>query len=478
MRIGLPFRTRVALIVMGLLAGAANERLPAPLPEAAGASSYNFSPFGPVDVLRPTGEPRGVVLFLSDSNGISGVETAIGRELARRGLLVAIVSTPRLLADAHNWARHCVNANYPLVALSNDVQHRMGVKAYMKPIILGAGEGGALAYASLSQWANGSYQGVVSLDFAPQIASRTPWCTAPGFSAEPVGGGSGWRFGPNPRIALPWIAMSTPPPAAAASALVAAVPHSRAFSLPSATSQWPGPVADAVIGLLGPPPSRMQAGTLPLPDMPLTIMPAREGSENADNRDLMAIIYSGDGGWVGIDRDVAGQLASAGIPVVGVDSLAYFWTARTPAGAGRDLGQLIDAFTRHWARPRVLLIGYSFGADVLALMVEQLAPATRARIGQLSLLGLSATADFQFHLSSWLDVSSDNALPTVPAVARLRGLSIQCVRGEDEDDSACPALPANLTRQYLVPGGHHFDRNAHLLAQIILGQRHPGTLSE
>ncbi|HWJ70464.1 MAG TPA: AcvB/VirJ family lysyl-phosphatidylglycerol hydrolase [Sphingobium sp.] len=461
------------LLAAGLLATAAVA--PPPSPAETLAISYNFAPFGPVAIVRPAGEPRGVVLFLSDSNGVSGVETAIGRELARRGLLVAMVSTPRLMDNAQSWGRHCLNANYPLVALSNDVQHRMGVKAYMKPVILGAGEGGALAYASLSQWANGSYQGVVSLGFAPQIASRKPWCTAPGFSAEPVDGGSGWQFGPNLQIRLPWIAMHAAALPPAAAALTEAVPHARALPLPGVTSQWPEPVANAVTSLLPAPITRAQAGGLPLPDMPLTLVPPQPGPAN---RDVMAIIYSGDGGWVGIDRDVAGKLAAAGIPVVGVDSLAYFWTARTPAGAGRDLGQLINAFSRHWARPRVLLIGYSFGADVLPAMVAQLDPATRARISRLSLLGLSATADFQFHLSSWLDIGSDTAQPTIPAIVRLRGVAIQCVQGENEADSACPDIPAGLAQHYVVPGGHHFDRNAGLLAQIVLGQRRAGTLSD
>ena len=463
---------RCALVAAGLLAIAADSRDRPATPAAPRASTYAFAPFGTVHVVAPAVAPRGVVLFLSDSDGVTANETAIAQALGRRGLLVALVSTPALMHAPDAWSRRCLNANYPLVDLSNDVQHRMGVRAYMKPIILGTGEGGTLAYASLSQWANGSYQGVVSVGFAPQIASRRPWCDAPGFSTEPAENGTAWRFGPNRRIALPWIAMQVAERGAAIGALAAAVPHARAITLPDRTRQWPEPVADAVAGLLSPPPERAQAGAWPVPAMPLTLVPA---TPNEATRDTMAIVYSGDGGWVGIDRDVAGELASAGIPVVGVDSLSYFWTARTPAGAGHDLGQLMEAFSRHWQRPRIILVGYSFGADALPYMVDQLPPATRARIEKISLLGLSATADFQFHLTSWLDISADNALPTIPAILRLRGMTVQCVRGEAEEDSACGQIPAGLARQYLVPGGHHFDRNAALLASIILGARPPAT---
>jgi len=472
-----PLLLRVLLMVCGLLAIAADDTgSPAPPPLSNPViSSHAFAPFGTVHVARPPGAPRGVVLFLSDAQGITAREEVVADALARRGLLVALVSTPALLAHADDWSKRCLNANYPLVDLSNDVQHRMGVRAYMKPIIMGQGMGGTLAYATLSQWANGSYTGAVSLGYLPALAAPKSWCTAPGFSAEPIGTGKDWRFGPNRRIRLPWVALYTRAQAPAVEPLVRGVPHARAVALPGDTDRWPDLVARTAEGLLPRPPAPAQAGSLPIPDMPLTIVPpARTGA----NGDLMAILYSGDGGWVGIDRDVAGQLAAAGIPVVGVDSLAYFWTARTPAGAGADLRQLIDAFSRHWHRPRVLLVGYSFGADALPHMVAHLDPATRAKLVRLSLLGLSGTADFQFHLSSWLDISADNALPTIPAITRLRGLPMQCVRGEGESDSACPEIPGGLAAQFLVPGGHHFDRNAALLAQIILDHRRPGTVSE
>lgn len=466
---------RFALVAAALLTMAADNVDGAASRAEPVSSSHSFAPFGTVHVERPAGDPRGVVLFLSDSNGVTANESAIARELARHGLLVALVSTPDLMKNPDAWSKRCLNANYPLVDLSNDVQHHMGVKAYMKPVILGEGEGGTLAYVSLSQWANGSYQGVVSVGFAPEIASVKPWCTAPGFAAEHVKNGTAWRFAPNREIKLPWVALYAPTEATAVTTLAEAVPHARAAALPAVTSQWPAPIVNAVTAMLPPPPARAQAGALPVPDMPLTLVQARQ---SAANRDVMAIVYSGDGGWVGIDRDVAGQLADAGIPVVGVDSLAYFWTARTPAGAGRDLGQLIEAFSRHWNRPRVLLIGYSFGADVMPYMVGQLPAVTRTKIEKIAYLGLSSTADFQFHLSSWLDIGSDNALPTIPAISHLRGMSMLCVRGEDEGDSACGQIPAGLAQQYLVPGGHHFDRNAALLTRIILAQRKPGTVSE
>ena len=114
------------------------------------------------------------------------------------------------------------------------------------------------------------------------------------------------------------------------------------------------------------------------------------------------MIVSGDGGWAEIDKDVSAGLAGAGVPVAGWNSLDYYWTPRTPEAASADLSRIVGHYSRFWGKPRVLLIGYSFGADVLPFLVNRLSTESRAQVAGVSLLGLSDTAAFEFHLSSWL----------------------------------------------------------------------------
>src|SRR5262249_38268373 len=54
--------------------------------------------------------------------------------------------------------------------------------------------------------------------------------------------------------------------------------------------------------------------------LPLVQIPAR-----AAGGSLFAVIVTGDGGWAGLDREVSGVLSAHGIPVVGLNSLQYFW---------------------------------------------------------------------------------------------------------------------------------------------------------
>ena len=103
-------------------------------------------------------------------------------------------------------------------------------------------------------------------------------------------------------------------------------------------------------------------------------------------------------------------------------------------------------------------------------MFASLLPTAAGRLTGLAiaLLGLSATADFQFHLASWLNLNSSEALPTIPAIMGLKGMNIRCVRGAQESESACGAIPSGVARIVTVPGGHHFQRNAALLTKIIM----------
>jgi type IV secretory pathway VirJ component len=428
---------------------------------------------GPAVVLRPTGAIRGMALFLS---GDGGWITGLAEAMAQRGLIVAKVSTPIFLKSLETGNNVCVNPNYALLGMGQDIQHKLGLLRYQKPILIGYSSGATLAYGAFAQAPAGSYKAAFSFGFSPDIIGAKPWCKAPGINAAPIAHPQkGWLFTPPQKLPGPWIVMqgmqdqATPP--AAAKRFTASVGGARYIALPgvghgfAAQAKWMPQFLAQLSPLLTPTtPAASTQASADVAGLPLTIV----ADPAARKTDLMAVMYSGDGGWAGLDRAVATQLAASGVPVVGVDSLDYFWTARTPGEAGNDLARIISHFRQAWQRPRVILLGYSFGADDLPYIVGALPPALRPAISRVSLLGLSPTADFQFHLTSWLDLSNENAKPTIPAIERLKGLPMQCIRGSDESDSACPGIPAGYVSQVTLPGGHHFEGNAELIAQTVL----------
>ncbi|PJG48367.1 hypothetical protein CAF53_09020 [Sphingobium sp. LB126] len=440
------------------------DAVPAAIGGMVGESGYDLPPMGHIAVYRPAGLPIGVVLALSDSRGWDRGSGDFARRLAARGAMVAGISTPIFLR-ALQASRRCVNPNYGIIDLARDLQHRWKLPMYSKPVLIGRGEGAALAYAALATGPNGAYKAVLSQGFAPVLNGARPWCKSGSLKLTGYGRPyRGFAFAPSRQLPSPWIVLTDsgrhPMRPAALRRFVGRTGSGRLVT--AAAGQRDAALLGQIQPFLAPPPVSADAA-LPV-GLPVTVVtdPA------APHSDMMAVIYSGDGGWVGLDKDVAGQLAHAGIPVVGMDSLSYFWSRRTPQGAAVDLSAIIRGYSQHWRRPRVLLIGYSFGADVLPYIVGSLPPPLRAKVERLSLLGLSSSADFQFHLSSWFNMDGSPQYPTVPAIARLRGVPILCVRGTLENDSACPSIPQGLAETVVVPGGHHFDRNAPLLVNHML----------
>jgi type IV secretory pathway VirJ component len=180
------------------------------------------------------------------------------------------------------------------------------------------------------------------------------------------------------------------------------------------------------------------------------------------------VLLSGDGGWAGIDKELAQALAGQGIPVAGLDSLRYFWSARTPEGLAADVDRTLRYYGAHWRRSRALLIGYSQGADVLPFAVNRLPAATRDSLVLVALIGLGRTAAFEFHLANW--VGEPLGLPVRPETDKLSAATTLCLYGKDDASSLCRDLGPPLARVIELAGGHHFGGDYAGLARLILAQ--------
>ena len=186
---------------------------------------------------------------------------------------------------------------------------------------------------------------------------------------------------------------------------------------------------------------------------------------------MFAVVLSGDGGWAGLDKHVAAALADKGMDVVGLDSLRYFWSKRTPDGLAGDLDRVVRYYAAHWQKSGVILVGYSQGADVLPFALNRLPTASRQLVTRAVLMGLSQEASFEFHVGNWMGGDDPDALPIQPEAARLNPRKTLCIYGADETDSLCPKLSPASVEAIKMPGGHHFDGAYEELAAMILEQR-------
>lgn len=197
--------------------------------------------------------------------------------------------------------------------------------------------------------------------------------------------------------------------------------------------------------------------------LPVVELPARKPS------DRFAVMLSGDGGWRRIDDKVTDKLRAEGVPVVGFLTPEYFHVRRSPQQSACALERVIRFYQIEWKRPRVILIGYSRGADILPFMASRLPPDLRDSIAAIALLGLEPTIDFKYH-PSWIPFVHWNEpqYPVAPEVEKLRGETVLCFFGEKEKNSLCRQLDPSLVTAVREPGSHHFGGNYRGIAETIL----------
>lgn len=190
----------------------------------------------------------------------------------------------------------------------------------------------------------------------------------------------------------------------------------------------------------------------------------------------LVLLLTGDGGWANADEQVAKGLKARGSPVVGVNMRAYLRTRRTPDEAAHDLACVARAYGEAWKRDRLLLLGYSRGADVAPFAAARWPADLRARLTMVALVSMSSRANFQFHLIDLVrDVERPDDLAIEPEIERLRGLDVLCVYGVDEPTSGCLKTDTTIVRRVARAGGHRitegFDAVAGLLAPALAAPR-------
>jgi len=180
------------------------------------------------------------------------------------------------------------------------------------------------------------------------------------------------------------------------------------------------------------------------------------------------VMLSGDmGNRVGMTPKLSARLNNHGYAVVTVNSLTYFSPRRTP----QEAAQLIEtAMTRAMTLGKtghVVLIGQSFGADMLHAGLAQFPVADRRPIRSVVLIVPGEGIVFRaspIELAG-LETPDQRAHPTA---SRLNWVPVTCIHGAQEADSLCPELQMPNVRRITLPGGHKLNSDARAVEAAVL----------
>lgn len=383
------------------------------------------------------GGSHSLLIVLADSASIkNAVEKA--KFFALSGRTVGVVNVDTLLATAAKQSVDCLNHVTLLDVYTQFLQQNFQFATFDRPAMIGVGRGSSYLQVLLAQAPSGIFAAGISLgDSVPLLLSAAP-CGA-------VAAQLHWQSAIQPVVVANLVVTATPWTNFSAGFL-------QGFSV---WWQW---VHTQFIA------TPSEEGKLPLVEMP---------QPNGGASDYFVVMLSGDGGWANIDKDIAEDLGGHQVAVVGWNSLRYFWQPKSPDVMAADLASVIKRYQQQWKKTRVVLAGFSLGADVLPFMVSRLPVNLQKNVAGIVLLSPSKSADFQFHVSDWLG-GSDDGSPNelLPELEKFRALPLLCVYGEEEsDDTVCTDLVEGKGIKVVrLPGDHHFDGDNSAVTALMLSQ--------
>lgn len=430
--------------------------------------SLNYGRFGKLMIYKPIQEPDKVVICISGDGGWNqGIQNIAFKTLSPGTLLIG-VDIRKYLRALNQQKSNCLYPAADFESISQYVQKKLGYKTYSQPVLLGYSSGAALVYGILAQAPQNTFIGGVVFGFCPDIRISKPLCKGSGnFTCVKRKDNRGYDIGPNTDMNSPIISMQGKIDEIcnyeATVSFLKNVPKSEVISLEkvgygySIEKNWVPQFTAAYNRLVDNYEKEdKEMNSRIRNNLPLHITEAGPGATN----DYMVLMISGDGGWTDFDQKVSSEFAKNGIPVIGLNALKYFWQQKSPVQTAQDVDRLINQYASYWKKEKVILLGYSFGADVIPFIFNRLNNDTRKKIAAVSLLSPSYDTDFEIHISDMLNIGSGDKELNVPEeIIKIKDTHLVCFFGEDEEETPANILKSKTNSVIMLPGGHHYDNN-------------------
>lgn len=183
----------------------------------------------------------------------------------------------------------------------------------------------------------------------------------------------------------------------------------------------------------------------------------------------LIVLLSGDGGWLTLNDSLATKFSRAGFDVIGFNCRSYFWQQKSPEQVAGDFTDLLRKYLALWKDKRIVLSGYSFGADVVPFLYNGLPADLRSKVEVLQLLSPFLSTDFKVYLTDLINMGGDDRKYKVKDEVKKITIPVYCFYGEDEDPKPLADLRMDNFHVQLLPGDHHYTGGS---SQILMTAGH------
>ena len=188
------------------------------------------------------------------------------------------------------------------------------------------------------------------------------------------------------------------------------------------------------------------------PDFPVRELDAKNDSP-------FIFYISGDAGFNTFSKELSDEFFKRNYDITALDSKAYFWKAKTPEESAIKIGEYLDEKLKRRKNQEILILGYSFGADISPFIINRLPKNLREKIVSVVLLDPSKTADFEVSLQGMIFDKARGDYEVLPEINKMKVPRTLIIRSDIGLKFPVNQITvSNLSIKHL-PGNHRFNYN-------------------
>jgi type IV secretory pathway VirJ component len=181
---------------------------------------------------------------------------------------------------------------------------------------------------------------------------------------------------------------------------------------------------------------------------------------------------SGDGGVRHFFANLCQDIHQAGYTVAALDASGFFWNRKSPTQAAELVSSYLQRELSQRPNVKLVLAGYSFGADAVPFIVNALPFELRQKLISVLLLSPSASTDLEIHIADMFVEGRKRSMDVVQAVNHMGEIKTVTFMGSEEHQFPVADIRLKNYTNEIIPGGHHFDGRPDLVATAMLRYLH------
>lgn len=195
-------------------------------------------------------------------------------------------------------------------------------------------------------------------------------------------------------------------------------------------------------------------------------LPLKEWKGKLENTFVFYI--TGDGGFNNFSNDLGSEISKSGYETIALNAKSYFWDKKSPRTVASEISKVISEKLHTGKYDDFILIGYSFGADVMPFIENEFSAEIRSKLKSVILLSPSSTTDFQIRLMDMFGKSAKRSMDVLSAINQMHVPKMTIFFGSDEKDFPTDKIHLKNIKVIRLPGGHHYEGNIKELSSVVI----------